>query len=437
MRLGITCLVGSVLGCSAFLMIDGAESRAATVQQPTTLFLTHSSHGNLTSCGCGNNTFGGETGKLATLGFLASEGHEKVLSLEGGAFALGGKGALDIALGRAYKGLFMAQKVEVVCCGPAEVVGRLAMRSAGLSMVCGNWVGPSEELRRWGTSGDFQVTSLVSPALVDQQSAGLLEDPVETAIAWTSEAAEWGRLPVVFLHVTRLEANKIIKAIELSKMPAILVDASDGPMTPGVTVDSHLIVVRIEENAKHAAQIRLSNVAGGKSFSTAATNRPGEMRVMEATVMTLLAGSKAAGKKVLSEYDREIATHSDCTAAYDGFVGSAACKNCHAERFKVWAATKHSESMLPLVQMEKSENAGCYSCHVTADRTRCEDSLPVQAPEHLRNVGCEACHGPGQAHVNGAGAMRRVADGNTCLTCHIGRFGGLDPDAWKSICRGK
>ena len=141
--------------------------------------------------------------------------------------------------------------------------------------------------------------------------------------------------------------------------------------------------------------------------------------------------------KILDKIDAEISTRSTCSSAYDGFVGSSACKSCHADRHLVWEKSHHAKAMEPLRKLGKHQNAGCYSCHVTSDRTRCEDSLPVPAPPALASVGCESCHGPGGDHVQGRGRMQTITGSATCRTCHIGRFGRLGRDEWKWICRGK
>lgn len=56
------------------------------------------------------------------------------------------------------------------------------------------------------------------------------------------------------------------------------------------------------------------------------------------------------------------------TASDDQYVGSEACKDCHAEQFKNFVPTSHA----------KLGSLGSWKNKVT---------------------GCESCHGPGKAHM--------------------------------------
>ena len=80
------------------------------------------------------------------------------------------------------------------------------------------------------------------------------------------------------------------------------------------------------------------------------------------------------------------------------YVGSEACKDCHADQFKVFSDTSHA----------KLASISSWKHKVT---------------------GCESCHGPGRAHIESADPTKIISFKNksqkeiseTCLGCHAGR----------------
>lgn len=110
------------------------------------------------------------------------------------------------------------------------------------------------------------------------------------------------------------------------------------------------------------------------------------------------------------------------TAILDGpFVGSAACAACHPAETTQWATTRHATAYASLVNVQRSKDDQCFSCHVTG-------ALHPDGPRRpgavlgLENVGCEACHGPGKAHAESPATVDLVAkpDESTCTGCHDG-----------------
>ncbi len=78
------------------------------------------------------------------------------------------------------------------------------------------------------------------------------------------------------------------------------------------------------------------------------------------------------------------------------YIGSEVCSTCHADTVKTWSHTVHRRM---LFNKEPSQN------------------------------GCEACHGPGGAHVEGGGDIKKIIRpqelppnklADTCLKCHSG-----------------
>lgn len=115
------------------------------------------------------------------------------------------------------------------------------------------------------------------------------------------------------------------------------------------------------------------------------------------------------------------AQSSDVQAVY---VGSAACKDCHAEEYDSFVTyAKKSRSFESIEKLRHGllpeEIERCYSCHTTGY------GLPggfvsAEKTPHLKNAGCEVCHGPGSAHAasrDPADIKRRLTT-QDCVHCH-------------------
>ncbi len=110
------------------------------------------------------------------------------------------------------------------------------------------------------------------------------------------------------------------------------------------------------------------------------------------------------------------------------FVGSAACRDCHAAEYETWAASPHARAVGSLEMKGKAGDDDCLACHTTGFGK--DGGFPAggAAASHpdLVGVGCESCHGPGSAHV-AEGARRTgtiLSLGDKCDSCVILRICG-------------
>ncbi len=85
------------------------------------------------------------------------------------------------------------------------------------------------------------------------------------------------------------------------------------------------------------------------------------------------------------------------------FIGSEACRSCHAAAYAAWKQSRHSHAYETLEHHARRPagrqyDGECAVCHTVGlgykTGFRNEQSTP-----HLKHVGCESCHGPGSAHV--------------------------------------
>ncbi len=105
------------------------------------------------------------------------------------------------------------------------------------------------------------------------------------------------------------------------------------------------------------------------------------------------------------------------------FVGSEACKTCHAKEFGIWSGSAHARSVESLRKKNKQDDAKCITCHVTGYGR--PGGFPKEAKPgahaDLERVGCESCHGPGAAHVKAEGKQPAgiLRLGDKCDSCVI------------------
>lgn len=104
------------------------------------------------------------------------------------------------------------------------------------------------------------------------------------------------------------------------------------------------------------------------------------------------------------------------------YVGSGACRECHASEYETWSAQPHANAHATLDAAGKADTSDCLGCHTTGyDRGGFPArGAPSEHPD-LVGVGCESCHGPGANHI-APGATRRgtiLSLGDKCDSCVI------------------
>ena len=108
-------------------------------------------------------------------------------------------------------------------------------------------------------------------------------------------------------------------------------------------------------------------------------------------------------------------------------VGPTACRTCHAEAYRIWAAGPHARAASALTA-EQRQTPLCLQCH-SRDEQRAGQA-------DVQGVSCETCHGGGR-YYQPAVVMRDkelarlfgLVDPNaqSCLACHGGQSPSLRP----------
>ncbi len=126
------------------------------------------------------------------------------------------------------------------------------------------------------------------------------------------------------------------------------------------------------------------------------------------------------------------------------YVGSAECKRCHGDAYKIWEKSGHAHAYKALEKPQhpslRQYDGECIVCHVVGFQHPTgylDKQNDADLNVALRGVGCESCHGPGSAHIQDRknqklhqlmnpwkyvpdkGRMQFIND--SCMKCH-------DPD---------
>lgn len=141
--------------------------------------------------------------------------------------------------------------------------------------------------------------------------------------------------------------------------------------------------------------------------------------------------SLPAAVELVTAYDRDVGKINlqyakehgkDCPApekGKSGYVGNAACLDCHEEAFPVWQTSKHAVAYPTLEKIGKNNHLDCIGCHVTGWQQP-GGTCRIDRVAGRDHVGCESCHGPGSAHVEDA-SNDNIGKGNQpkdCVGCH-------------------
>jgi hypothetical protein len=115
-------------------------------------------------------------------------------------------------------------------------------------------------------------------------------------------------------------------------------------------------------------------------------------------------------------------------AGEKAYVGSSACKECHAEIYDSFIKNSRKAHSFKSVQrmagqLTDEEVKECYTCHTTGYGKPGGFVSSEKTPD-LANLGCETCHGPGSAHVEAGGdsasiiGQGKISVRESCVRCH-------------------
>lgn len=140
------------------------------------------------------------------------------------------------------------------------------------------------------------------------------------------------------------------------------------------------------------------------------------------------------------------------------YIGSEACKKCHADAYDIWKESKHGkDAYKTLVEAEHPKNRQydpeCIVCHTVGFGYKTGFESETKTPK-LKDVGCESCHGPSGLHARNPNnedwkkrinpwrhlpaANRQAAMDQMCQKCHdqendVHWLNNAFPRKWKKV----
>ncbi len=143
---------------------------------------------------------------------------------------------------------------------------------------------------------------------------------------------------------------------------------------------------------------------------------------------------EAWATKILAEYNRSLCTLAveatdgrQCTPAPNAasaYVGTDACKACHAQAYALYQKTAHARAWKTMEDAGKQCDSGCIGCH-SVGFEKAGGYCRIRDAVKWTNVGCENCHGPGSGHIANIGNrnawgefFRADPSADTCVGCH-------------------
>ncbi len=255
-------------------------------------------------------------------------------------------------------------------------------------------------------------------------------DPLQTGVEVARRLRSQGADLVILLTDMIGRASR---RVALGEAPVDLIVGSDQRnqiSLPIVVGNSYL--THLDRGGKSVGRLDLTlSPKGAASAAEGAVTRIGDTRFSNAFVQLRLeipdhpvVGPRVA--KVLQEVSavqEEVARQAskpDDPECGKEYVGIAACRECHGDRYAHWKETRHAKAYKTLVDRRRQFDGDCVPCHALA--FECEGELiDWTALKSFTNVQCEACHGPGSLHVRSGGEERMFGSGEApgaCANCH-------------------
>lgn len=210
-------------------------------------------------------------------------------------------------------------------------------------------------------------------------------------------------------HVYREDMALLSRAAEGKADVVVVVDALREVARPSAVAEKPAdrpLLVSFDEMGKEAGLLRLSKRGEGWVVAYDPVRLEPFLEEGESPLrgdaLALLGAYKDGVRS-----DRVLEKVPRAADAGPKWLGSDACRKCHAAVYDSWKATRHARSLETLSKAGWDADPECVRCHTTGwDRTvsgqwsRRESSFwTEEKTAHLAHVGCESCHGPGEEHV--------------------------------------
>ena len=386
------------------------------------VFVTGESAGYLEPCGCAGFKVGGVGRRATLLGSLASRG--TTLYVDNGDL-VAETGRQSQLKAETWVQLLLDMRLDALNLGEADwALGvdflRSLHQSCRIAFLCANvrgssadFVKPSVLLERGGVS--VAVVGLLSDSFLDTVRAANPEavfvSAEEALVAVESHVQ--ADVCIVLYHGAAVEAEALLASRPWVQL-AVAAHEGDSPMEPRRS-KSGAMIVTAGRKAQHVLEVVAARRGGKFVVEEATAHVLGDDLAEAPNAAALVEGylARLRVEGLLTQVPKE--------PLPDGqkYLGSDACRRCHAAEYAVWQKSAHARAYGTLVRVRHDADPECVGCHVVGLRHQ-SGFAEATSTAHLRHVGCESCHGPGALHAaNPEGAKQVPKSKESCSTCHV------------------
>lgn len=419
-------LAGTVI---ALAVAIAACTREEPKPRGLTIAFSNDMQGEIRSCGCAANDFGG-LGRRATFLSAVRDTSQDMLLLEGGDFFGAG-----LNYGREKAELTMRSMAlmgyDGVVPGETEFGFGLEFiatrsRELGLPMLAANVFAADTDSLVFPATRRLTLPSGLEVGLIGALSTRVrippqvkpgelrVEDPGPIIQSLTAQLRPEVDLVVVLGHLSRGEATRIAQQ---NHDIDLIVYGHEGKPMRKTRRFGKAYLLQVSEEGRYM----------GIAYATiGADNRIASLQPDVVALSKAFTDDEAI-EKLFRSYDLNIAAKEKSklpvgvTRNRDEletrFVGADACQSCHEDIYTQWSGTAHASAFEILEHESREYDRDCTPCHTTGFyKLGGFEHLSV-TPE-LVDVQCEACHGNGAAHVEDPDVKTDTDARSTCRQCH-------------------
>jgi len=421
MKSKTTIVVLGLVALAAACFLTGA----VLPQGPNlTVFFTGDQNGEVASCGCPKEDYGGATRKAAFLDTLRTSGWS-FLTVDLGDFtpfdSLTAQGRL--------KAETMARAMATMGYDAVTLGDRELAEGPDFADQLVDWLGQPVVATNYTLPGDRSVpTKLVDIRGKKVGIVAFLDPDLVPGADWL-RVKPWARerrvveslrrqadILVALVHAP--DTTRVAEIAALYPKIDLVLGAHEGHLAGAVMRRGATYLVGSAGQGRYLGRVEVIFDAEGK------------VDRMESAYLPVVKqwGRRAAVDSLLFAYYRDVRKLVETTAFQKEtvaalkepaveFVGNEACASCHAGPSAQWATTLHAQAQATLVREDKDHDPECQQCHTVGFGYRTGFSTPELTPDRW-NVGCESCHGPGARHVAAPDSTYGAVTAETCRTCH-------------------
>jgi len=402
--------------------------RGGVVPQGPTLpvFATGDQAGEVASCGCPKEDYGGTTRKAAFFDTLRASGWEFVLVDAGDLTPfdkLDAQGRLKVeTLARAmaiqgYNGITLGDHDLA----PGPDFARQLVDWLGQPVIATNYTLPEgipfERSRVVTVRGHrIGILGFLDPGLAQRAAPWVHAQPWESARSEVKALRQKADVVIAMAHAP--DTTSVKRLARLYPDIDLVIGAHEGKTGLALTKVGKSYIIGSMAKGRFLTRLEIAfKPAGGIDQMTAAFLPVVETWGRRAKVDSLLANYYREVRELTVSADyltqRQASLHEPPVA----FVGNNACVSCHGAQSTQWKTTFHSHAHETLVKNDKDHDPECQPCHTTGFGFKTGFVAPSLTPDRWE-VGCESCHGGGAVHVKDTKAAYGQVSETTCRGCH-------------------